>query len=878
VIRSVRADGRVELGGAFVPIERPRVVERIAVAASAPIVLIVAPAGFGKSVALTQYLSKLEEPAVRFDARAEHAGLLGFARGLSEALGDVAPHARTTLAGAYERTRSSDKPGADLAIWMHAHLREFIGLLAIDDLHVAQEDPEVVRFLVALVERTKHAIRWVLASRSSAGLPVGSWLAYRDTELAVDERDLRFSFDEAKAAARAFRLAIREKELTDLLELTGGWPTAMSFALRSSTRSADLRSVSAMTREMIYRFLAEQIYAALSDEERELLAVAAVLPALDTTVLERAGFDRARALVDGLRERTAFIYEVSPERFRCHDLFREFLLRQLASEGQHHLAQAHRRAARALESGDDPERALDAYVSAGARDDAVRLLEREGFALLERARADAVERAIDALDRSELRERPRVLALRGIRAAARGRDARAESLLRRAIASAGEDRDLVAIATLRLGLLLVNAGRDAGAPLTELAGDAGQPVDFRAEASSLIAVAAATRGDRVAARAAFELTERVLAAVGSDAARAKILHRMGTAAALAGEADLARSYLSEAADLASELHLYSLASRTYAALSTLWLHEYDDVDRQLEYAGYASDAATKAGDVFDLRMAVLRMLNAQTRRGDAQRSAALEVELMRLGTDDSTLAPYVVASRAQRAAWEGRFAEALRGLASCLERVHFDADRALIGAQCALLRALLGDRAESSALAADALARTDGLSSRGIYWGRAAAQAAALCSIAETINGRNTLADRIAKRIGRSDHVSATFSSLAREFALATRLGRPVAGGALETRGAELGRSGYGDVERLLRAASAELALRVERTAEPLTAAEREVLAQIAEGLSPKEIAARSGRSVYTIQGHVANAIAKLGCRGRTEAIAAARREGFIPS
>ena len=84
---------------------------------------------------------------------------------------------------------------------MHAHLESFRGVIAIDDLHVADGDPEVARFVSSLIERTKGKIRWILASRSTTGLPVGTWLAYRDADLPIDEDELRFTLDEVREAA-----------------------------------------------------------------------------------------------------------------------------------------------------------------------------------------------------------------------------------------------------------------------------------------------------------------------------------------------------------------------------------------------------------------------------------------------------------------------------------------------------------------------------------------------------------------------------------------------------------------------------------------------------------------------------------------------------
>ncbi len=53
MILTLQGDDRTD-SAAFVPIERPRLVERLSVSASFPIALLVAPAGYGKSVALRQ--------------------------------------------------------------------------------------------------------------------------------------------------------------------------------------------------------------------------------------------------------------------------------------------------------------------------------------------------------------------------------------------------------------------------------------------------------------------------------------------------------------------------------------------------------------------------------------------------------------------------------------------------------------------------------------------------------------------------------------------------------------------------------------------------------------------------------------------------------
>ncbi len=76
--------------------------ERTRTSATYPIALVIAPAGYGKSVAVRQFLESQPEEYVRFGLRAEHGELLGFLRGFAEAMRAAAPHAITALAGAYD--------------------------------------------------------------------------------------------------------------------------------------------------------------------------------------------------------------------------------------------------------------------------------------------------------------------------------------------------------------------------------------------------------------------------------------------------------------------------------------------------------------------------------------------------------------------------------------------------------------------------------------------------------------------------------------------------------------------------------------------------------------------------------------------------------
>jgi LuxR family maltose regulon positive regulatory protein len=864
--------------GAFAPVVRTRLLERLAASATYPIVPVIAPAGYGKSVALRAFLASLGGATVRFGLRSEHGTLLSFLRGFAEALREHAPHLGTTLAGAYERAGSSPKASADLAQWVHAHLEMFGGLIVIDDLHVADRDPEIVRFLTALIERTKPAIRWMLASRSTTGLPIGTWLAYRDSDAPIDENDLRFTQEEITEAALSLGVSMRDDELTDLLVLTEGWPAAVSFALRTSTRSTDLRNVSALTRDMLYRFLAEQLYSNLDGEQRELLEVAIQLPSIDVAVLEAAGFDRALTIVERLRERTGFIYGESPGVYQCHDLFRDFLRRQSAMAGRRSQQMVNERAARALESSGDIEHAVVGYVAAGSRSDVVRVLEQHGFDLIETARGDVVGRAIDALDEKTRHENARVLALHGALQAISGKFPRAESLFRRALARAGGDRDLVATASLRLAALKANQGEHASDLLATVGGDPNQHPFQRAEALSLVAAQEAVARNVVAAHAALKQLEPLFEELDDDAVQAKVLHRMGIAFHNLGIPDKAFRVLRQSGELAGSLHLYSLASRANAVLSNAMLHEEDDVAQQLKYAERAAASAMKAGDAFALQTALLQLLSGQMRLGNVEGCITLEQRLSTVHAGDLA-SWYLGLFRSERLAWEGRFGEAHRLLSTCWTRMPFDFDRSIYGAEYALFLALDGEEQRSRVVVKDILSLLETCPVTGLYRIRSTTIAKVLASLTEAINGRITTAERILRGVKpEGDPVIAAvtdvIAGLNNQLQQRSSIGDDRIKGDLDT----LVKLAYADIARLLKAAHRDVAKRINDrvTAGPLTKAELDVVRHLADGLTPKEIAARTERSIFTIRVHIANVSAKLGCHGRSGAVRRAQQLGLL--
>lgn len=884
MIRPVRSDGRPDAGGAFTPIYRPRVQERLETAAQLRVTLIVAPAGYGKSISLRHFLDRLDGPHVRYDVHPDNAKLPGFVRGLADALSPIAPDARKTVASAHESAAKSSSPARDLALWMHAHLKAFSGVIAIDDLHVTEEDPNVTRFLSELVERTKGRVRWVFASRSYLDLPVGTWMAYQDMDLAIDEADLAFTPEEAREAARSARIGVRDEELKDLLSLTDGWPTALSFALRSSTRSLDLRNVQATTRELVYRYLAEQVYRDLGEDEREFLALAVLLPRIDIRTLQLAGYDDALGRIEALRNHGAFIVPDVEQHgtYLCHELFRDFVRHQMSLDGVDAIQRANVRAARALEAAADLPSALSLYAQARDAKGILRILDRDGMTLFEEARADIIGEALNGLDAKSRGQSAMPLALAGLMEASAGRYDQAISQLKRAARHAS-DRELRGTILLWAARAAINSGgQNAKQMLLEVEGDEAVSMDTRAEASAMLSVLHARAGDREASVAAADRALHVTDYTEAPPVLARILQRTGMAASICGSKELALARLSRCVELCEQCDLIALAARTYGWLYVVAWNAGKGVGELQWLAQQEMSMAERSGEMLDLWAAVSHSLDVEIRRGSAERVTALERRYRAVVkvTDSDSAAPAAEAM-AWVHGWGGRFDETYRLLSNAWDRFELPLAKALPGAVCALAASVCGRSPKTAELVAaviDTLATVE-LDAESQFVPITVLAPRYICALAQAGAGRMVAANRLLRDGGAGDEYSRALHALVTKAISAVKVGAVPREEVTAESLAALTSGGYGGYGKLLISATAALIARSSKeSVGVLTPAEVAVIKRLADGLPPKAIAEETGRSIYTVQAHLQNAAEKLGAHGRHEVITAARRLGLVRS
>jgi ATP/maltotriose-dependent transcriptional regulator MalT len=853
--------------------------DRFARAGAYPVTLVVAPAGYGKTVALRHFLEGAKLEYVKFALRKEHGNLLGFLRGFLTAIEPIAPKAIKSLTDVYERASSSDSLVTDIASWLEVLLRKYRGAIVLDDLHLAASEPRITELIADLVERRADDSRWIIATRDPLSLPVASWLAYGLCDMPLDEVDLKLTVEEAIGAVGTTGAKIHSSELEELLALTDGWPTAFGFALRASSRTPDLKRAAAGTREMVYSYLAEQVFRSLNVQEQKFLLATALLPSVDLEVLATAGYENAPALLNRLRKTTSFISRDTDTVFHYHDLFRDFLEHQLRESGVTAYRDAQVSAGLMLrDAGRFPE-ALALLTYANEVSEVVKIATSNGLELFERGFIDGVEDALKCIPLATRNASPELLLLSAVVHAYKGRFEDSDRCFAGALLVV-ESSNLRAEIGQRYALSHLNRVEVEKALEILESLDVSQITD-RSVAVRVLATKASAlsfRGQHEEASSLIRDALGISSILEDDAVRVSTLHHACAVAFNASRFDEARTFISACVRDAHRLGLYRTAARAGSLLYLIAYHYCDYAECTWTLSQMKRDAE-RAGDSAALVFVKLNLYELSVERGDLERVNDLDADLEEAGANAGVRATETLAPAfAMRAAWSADFATSFKFVEGSGTSQSTLARRALRLAEIALYAAAAGERfvAEDSIKILQETLQSLSLTSAEFDTSRVV-KARILLALAAILMGRGSTAHNLLREAELSvPRYPAPLKALVRAaravyIHVETGAGHTDMVSAL----ADLRQSNYGGYARLLESLPLPSSASSPRFA-ALTKTELRILQSLASGETSRRIAEELGRSSLTIDSHVKSIIRKLACSGRREAIALARNHGIV--
>ena len=394
-------------------IARSALIEQIGAARNAKLVLVRAPAGFGKSTLMLQCQKRFREMSVAtawltLDRSDNDASRL--LAGLDAATSLITDGNDTDV---QNWRPENDHTVGGMALQIISRLSGFNApfVLFIDDFETIQE-PGVLGLLRELIEHLPPQGQLVIGSRSLPDLRLGRMRA-RGQLLEIDTAHLRFTLEETAEFLTARRnMNLSSEEISRLQGKTEGWVAAIwlaSVALERTVDPAKFVERLSGTEQSIANYLAEEILAHQPADVRRFLLRTSVLRHLEAPLCSALvpGAD-SRSILHELETADVLLTPVGTVGggYRYHSLFADFLQSELARESPAELGGLHSAAAAWYEKQGRPVPAIDHALEGGDIAHAVALMSAHCADLLAQGRMRLLTRWFTTIPPEALRQHP----------------------------------------------------------------------------------------------------------------------------------------------------------------------------------------------------------------------------------------------------------------------------------------------------------------------------------------------------------------------------------------------------------------------------------------------------------------------------------------
>jgi LuxR family maltose regulon positive regulatory protein len=351
---------------------RPRLDEMLD--ESARISLVVAPAGYGKTIAVAHWVDGRQVPVGWYTIDEQDRPAARFWRYVATAVGRALPKLGQETIGSIDEWALD---GFDMATVLLAELEELTqpSVFVFDDVHHIV-DPMIIGQLEFFVERAPSLLKIVLITRSDPPFPIARWRA-QGLLSEIRQSDLELRPEEASYLLRAVPLlALRASTEDRLIERTGGWPAALQLAALSLSGRDDADRFVRDDLEndrMLFDFVVGEVLDRLTAEDRQAVLALSVLDDIDATRCEMlTDCVSGEALIRRLaRIGLPIVFlDARGRTFRFHALFRELVQLELKLRTGPTIVDLHRRAARAERVSGDVPAAVRHLLAAGDQQEA----------------------------------------------------------------------------------------------------------------------------------------------------------------------------------------------------------------------------------------------------------------------------------------------------------------------------------------------------------------------------------------------------------------------------------------------------------------------------------------------------------------------------
>jgi LuxR family transcriptional regulator, maltose regulon positive regulatory protein len=435
-------------------VERPRLLEKLDSKRPLKLILVSAPAGYGKTTLIISWLQQQAGAAVCWLSLDEDdSDPQQFFRYLAAAVQPL-PDVQSSLPHLLQSNQTI--PAKTL---MKAFVHDVVPVsspfyLILDDYH-AIDSAEIDKALAALLDLMPPQMTLVLTSRSDPGFPISRLRARGELiELRADE----MRFTEAEAAQflqKTMGLTLPPDQIAALEARTEGWiaglqMAALSMQNRASGDLDDFVNNFTGSHRFVLDYLVEEVLHQQPASVQTFLLQTSILDQLSGPLCDTVLDDPAisgQATLESFERANLFLVPLDNERrwYRYHHLFADLLRQRLSQQGDKVVNGLHGRASQWYEDNGLELEAFHHAASAHDIERAQRLMEGAGVPLHFRGGVTPVLNWLGSLETAVLDARPALWVMYASALASIERNSTIEQKLQAAeaaIAAATDQQDL----------------------------------------------------------------------------------------------------------------------------------------------------------------------------------------------------------------------------------------------------------------------------------------------------------------------------------------------------------------------------------------------------------------------------------------------------
>ncbi|MFN3491747.1 MAG: tetratricopeptide repeat protein, partial [Anaerolineales bacterium] len=319
-------------------------------------------------------------------------------------------------------------------------------VVILDDFHLVEEVQSIRNFVNRFIQLMPENCRLIISSRKLSDFPELTLLIARGQASGLDFSELTFQAEEIQELiAQNENRHISDEEAQRLFSETEGWITGLQFSNIKLPSSGDQSN--------LFNYFKQQVLDKQALELREFILRTSLFEEFDVSLCESAlqpfysQKQDWRALIKNVASNNAFALPVGENGnwIRYHHLFRDFIREQFKIEKPDEVKPLLANLQLAYEARNEWEKAHHICRQLNDSTALAEMIERAGSFMLQRANM-ILDSWLSELPTSMLKERPRLLSIRGAIAYLKGDLQESLSLLNQAETFFRKENDVTELA------------------------------------------------------------------------------------------------------------------------------------------------------------------------------------------------------------------------------------------------------------------------------------------------------------------------------------------------------------------------------------------------------------------------------------------------